>query len=82
MSSSKTLYISWEFRKRISFITIHFMQYSLNCTVSVTARTKCYSIDEGSFVDCSIEDTKLQKEEQEGRESRGLKGLCSSDMKH
>jgi hypothetical protein len=48
----------------------------------VTARTKCYSIDEGSSVDCTIEDTKLQKEEQEGRESRGLKGLCSSDMKH
>jgi hypothetical protein len=48
----------------------------------VTARTKCYSIDEGSSVDCTIEDTKLQKEEQEGRESRSLKGLCSSNMKH
>jgi hypothetical protein len=33
----------------------------------VTARTKCYSIDEGSSVDCTIEDTKLQKEEGEGR---------------
>jgi hypothetical protein len=33
----------------------------------VTARTKCYSIDEGSFVDCTIEDTKLQKEEEEGK---------------
>jgi hypothetical protein len=32
----------------------------------VTARTKCYSIDEGSFVDCTIEDTKLKREE-EGR---------------
>jgi hypothetical protein len=43
----------------------------------VTARTKCYSIDEGSSVDCTIEDTKLQKEEKErkGRESRSLKGL-------
>jgi hypothetical protein len=29
----------------------------------VTARTKCYSI-EGSFVDCTIEDTKLKKEEE------------------
>jgi hypothetical protein len=33
---------------------------------TVTARTKCYSIDEGSSVDCTIEDTKLQKEEEEG----------------
>jgi hypothetical protein len=32
--------------------------------LSVTARTKCYSI-EGSFVDCTIEDTKLQKEEKD-----------------
>jgi hypothetical protein len=36
----------------------------------VTARTKCYSIDEGSSVDCTIKDTKLQKEEKDGwRES-------------
>jgi hypothetical protein len=34
--------------------------------IGVTARTKCYSIDEGSFVDCTIEDTKLKREE-EGR---------------
>jgi hypothetical protein len=34
---------------------------------SVTARTKCYS-REGSFVDCTIEDTKLRREEEEGRE--------------
>jgi hypothetical protein len=33
----------------------------------VTARTKCYS-REGSFVDCTIEDTKLKREEEEGRE--------------
>jgi hypothetical protein len=32
----------------------------------VTAHTKCYSIDEGSSVDCTIEDTKLKREE-EGR---------------
>jgi hypothetical protein len=47
---------------------------------SVTAHTKCYSIDdEGSSVDCSIEDTKLKKEEgsRKGREGRGLKGLAS-----
>src|ERR1700738_3054781 len=35
ISSSKTLYISWEFRKRTSFITIHFMQYSLNYIVGL-----------------------------------------------
>jgi hypothetical protein len=35
--------------------------------VTVTAHTKCYLIDEGSFVDCTIEDTKLQKEEEEGK---------------
>jgi hypothetical protein len=39
---------------------------STSASTSVTARTKCYSI-EGSFVDCTIEDTKLQKEEKEGR---------------
>jgi hypothetical protein len=39
----------------------------LNC-IAVTARTKCYSIDEGSSVDCTIEDTKLKREEEEGRE--------------
>jgi hypothetical protein len=35
ISSSKTLCISWEFRKRVSFVTIHLSQYSLNCTVSL-----------------------------------------------
>jgi hypothetical protein len=38
---------------------------ALKTTSTVTARTKCYSIDEGSSVDCSIEDTKLQKEEKD-----------------
>jgi hypothetical protein len=38
--------------------------------------------EEGSFVDCTIEDTKLRREEEEGRESRGLKGLCFSSVKH
>jgi len=38
--------------------------------------------EEGSSVDCTIKDTKLQKEEQEGRESRGLKGFYSSSVKH
>ena len=33
---------------------------------------------EGSFVDCTIEDSKLQKEGQEERESRSLKGLYLS----
>jgi hypothetical protein len=37
---------------------------------------------EGSFVDCAIEDSKLQKEEQEERESHSLKGFCLSSMKH
>ena len=37
---------------------------------------------EGSFVDCTIEDSKLQKEGQEERDSRSLKGLCLSSMKH
>ena len=37
---------------------------------------------EGSFVDCTIDDSKLQKEEQEERESRSLKGLCLFSMKH
>jgi len=38
---------------------------SVTNSVNVTARTKCYSI-EGSFVDYTIEDTKLKREE-EGR---------------
>jgi hypothetical protein len=46
------------FETTIAFLTTH---------LSVTARTKCYS-REGSFVDCSIEDTKLKREEEEGRE--------------
>jgi hypothetical protein len=37
---------------------------------------------EGSFVDCTIEDSKLQKEGQEERDSRSLKGLCLYSMKH
>ena len=37
---------------------------------------------EGSFIDCTIEDFKLQKEEQEERESFVLKGLYYSSMKH
>jgi len=35
----------------------------------VTARTKCYSMeDEGSSVDCTIEDTKLEKKGEERKE--------------
>ena len=37
---------------------------------------------EGSFIDCTIEDSKLQKEEQEERDSCSLKGLCLFSLKH
>ena len=37
---------------------------------------------ERSFVNCTIKDSKLQKEEQEKRDSCSLKGLCLFSIKH